>query len=513
MSEFWTELNKIDESVRVPSSLNILKTRQINDQDKAAIKEIGLELSHLRHNDSKFLLTEQGPIRNYVGEEADEVSRKIHFADWAVQMYANSIKSGAFLAVCPVSGKLLSSRESIPFGNNFTRRNLRMCAYRFESDFVFYIITGQLWAEKIGMYIPEMECFIQLGNRNVSRVQITRLLAKWKQWIRTHNDEIRKYLTSDEKHTSLVISYPTNFYHYLCNGLASLDRLNELNVLRYIRKMYVNSFDFFGAVDDIFPSLESKVTKSSPDTFDIDVLKEDLFIMAPSHITLRVEFIEALKKSLISGISKSMRESIDRVQEKSDLIVLIYVKINRRQWIQQVDGLTQIFNRLSKKYGKISVIFTGFTFPSTIDEVNHESLKSHYKEYIDAEKDVINGIRDGLNSESVQLIDIIGEKMDTVLAWCESGDFYISPGGVGMVPFTLFANKPGIFHSNTAVNEIPIKNRPYCFEREDINIPFFLNDEDVEDIKTEESKASSHADSYNCDWKAIYDIIEGKLNY
>ena len=502
----WRKLNKLEGVI--PEGLTQVKMKNLTDWDRKYLNSNNISIPDLRQNSAKYFMTEDGIELNEFNNNSDAESRKIDFADWAIRMYAQIIREGFIRAICPFTGEMMTSNCSIPFGSHYSRNHLRMCAYRFESNEVFYIITGQLWNEKIGVYFPQSETFVHVGNRVIDKETIQRLIRQFKSFQVKYEEELITYLGKTEKSLSMIMAYPTNYYHYLCNGLTGLYYLSRHNVLSSMKSISVAAFEFFGSMKSIFPDFDGEILEGNVEDMEVQVLRDNKFVIGPSHILLDKAFIDNLKSKLIESVDQSVQDSISQSYADAELKIGIYIKVNRRVWVEQESGIAEIINALSKQYGKIHVVFTGFTFPATLAGDEKDRLKTHYQGLYQEEQDLVDKIMNGVQaSGKVSHTSLIGETMNVVTAWVDGIDYYISPGGVGMVPFTLICNKPGIFHCNRQVLEMPLKNRPYCFEREDLVMPLFLEKEKVTDLIDDET-GDHHSNSYSCDWNSIYELTQ-----
>ena len=135
-----------------------------------------------------------------------------------------AISTGYVYALCPITGEMLRSNQSIPI-------NPSVVFYRFVGAKVFYLVTGNMGAgySKDALYFPEDELVIRkdthrYGFRPSHVIVLKAILV-------SHYQAFLDYFSdSRPKKIAILIGHP-NFAHHIWNELSALYRLKEKNAL------------------------------------------------------------------------------------------------------------------------------------------------------------------------------------------------------------------------------------------------------------------------------------------
>ncbi|HHY1437474.1 TPA: hypothetical protein ACV1MF_001433, partial [Campylobacter jejuni] len=138
---------------------------------------------------------------------------------------------------------------------------------------------------------------------------------------------------------------------------------------------------------------------------------------------------------------KTSKISQDSV--KFDLIVWLGLSA-ARTWIEEDEGVKNIFLHLSKYFKKIKIYFNGITSYDHIIPNNKQNLGSYSSRHKQFEK-IKNKIQE-INTDDFycEIISLDLKDYKTKISYCDTVDICISEGNTtGMIPFQ-FCHKPGV---------------------------------------------------------------------
>ncbi|MGM0562341.1 MAG: hypothetical protein ACQETX_14890 [Pseudomonadota bacterium] len=147
---------------------------------------------------------------------------------------------------------------------------------------------------------------------------------------------------------------------------------------------------------------------------------------------------EELRNVVHSGVS--MRESV-----RNRLGLWIGITGQKRSWMQQVEGCSEIIKRISGYFDEVDVFLDGMTSP--VDRmVNNKQ---------DAE--VCWSIKERCGEHAgVTFIEVVGKSYEEKVRLCHKFvDFFIANAGTGSVVPLRFCRKPGVLHSNSSLMSFP----------------------------------------------------------
>jgi hypothetical protein len=429
-----------------------------------------------------------------------------------------AISTGYVYALCPITGEMLRSNQSIPI-------NPSVVFYRFVGAKVFYLVTGNMGAgySKDALYFPEDELVIRkdthrYGFRPSHVIVLKAILV-------SHYQAFLDYFSdSRPKKIAILIGHP-NFAHHIWNELSALYRLKEKNALNKIEQIFVMR-ETLGTITDIFPELPTKKVKYLNDNLSLD--EETLSILEntqPIHPQIIAEIIKNNYTFVNVGdtfIPHGLTQRLYRVakqeanpqtaqiiaQAKQECFPIIWISIRTqdRTWINQTQGLISIINALADNFPKLGIVFDGFTLSSDSSTENSRYKPTpDFLAMIAQEKAVVAEIVNNINPK-LSVFNIIGGSMFEANLWAHAVDLYLCHFGTLQHKIGWLALKPGLVHCNARVSANKNSQFRSYGVREFGIPPKFLNPDDVETISVSISgdDLRTNIDNYDIDWRIIY---------
>lgn len=202
--------------------------------------------------------------------------------------------------------------------------------------------------------------------------------------------------------------------------------------------------------------------------------------------------------------SKLDRRLINIAREKADIdihqisrsfpVVWVGVTGQKRSWLEQINGLSDIIKKLYQMYPGMLVIFDGWT--SSLDQLEIDKIETKN------DNTVINRIIDTLDP-AIKHINLAGARSVEKLAYASCVDFFITNHATGSMYVSRMCKKPGITHLSTNWKECDIQHIHYDILR--------VPEKDITNIV---DKNNSRVDftSYTIDWNVIYSCLETLLS-
>ena len=469
-------------------------------------------------------LAEQGISHHYLFYNLRKTMRVGHLDPLAFQLTAVNEKT--IYAVCPFTGKLLTSHYSL-------LANINVIFYRFESVQVFYVITAGLDGfKKNAIYFPQQELIVTTGKSWA--FEEDDLIEMQRRMVGSFDASYRylsKCRLSDRKVAVCIGFY--HFAHHLWNELPGIDRL--------VRKGMIDSVDKFlvlreplGDLRQIFPEIPAgKVErKTTTDAIYEEIVTNDYFVVRIGDYAIRSDTVSRI----YSVAKKNCRpETLDKVQDarrQHSPLLWIGIRVGRRTWVNQVDGLARLIDRLHTEFPGLGVVFDGFSLPA--HKSDEWSNIQEFDEIVWQENQVVSGIIENLKHcrrKTPGIFNIIGSSIYDANIWAQAIDVYVSPYGTLQHKVGWLANKPGVIHANTirldwradyiwtavehgtrpryvpraAVTDVPsIEKKPLIYaEASDLN-------ESGAGILSHNRRISDWGmDNYELDWLALYsDLVD-----
>jgi hypothetical protein len=438
--KLWLTLNKIQlqpiKDAHRCKEWAINNFRYIGSKSRPKI----INLYNLDVSDMTYL-AKQGISYHYLWYNLKKTMRGGHLDPLAFQLTA--VNEKAIYAVCPFTGKLVISHHSL-------LANINVIFYRFESVQVFYIITAGLDGfKKNAIYFPQHELVVTTGKSwtfeedDLIEIQM-RMIGSFDASCRY----LSEYRLSDRKVAVCIGFY--HFAHHLWNELPGLDRL--------VRKGMIDSVDKFlvlreplGDLRQIFPEIPAgKVErKTTTDAIFEEIVTNNYFVVRIGDYAISSD----TATRVYNVANKNCRpETLDKVQDarrQHTPLLWIGIRVGSKAWVNQVDGLARLIDRLHTEFPGLGVVFDGFSLPahkSAEWSENHE-----FDEIVRQENQVVSGIIENLKQcrrGTPGIFNIIGSSIYDANVWAHEIDVYLSPYGTLQHKVGWLANKPGVIHAN-----------------------------------------------------------------
>jgi hypothetical protein len=426
-----------------------------------------------------------------------------------------AIATGYVYALCPITGQILKSNQSIPV-------SLSVVFHRFVGVKVFYLMTGNIGAgcPKDALYFPEDELIVRYEGHRYGFTKSHIIILK-ASMVNFYQGFLDYFSQANSKKIAILIGHP-NFAHHLWNELSALYRIKQKRILRKIDKVFTIR-ETLGTIVNIFPELVNDKIQPSNKVLSLDKetssFIKDVQPIDPQIIAEMVKnnycFINIADTFIPHGLTQriyrvakqeSAPETSDIIrQAKKQCFPLLWISIRTqdRTWVQQTEGLTKIINALSQKYPKLGIIFDGFSLPADCFNLTAEQLLA-----IDREKAVVKEIIAKINP-NIAIFDVISHSIFEANLWAHAADLYLCHFGTLQHKIAWFARKPGIVHANSRISS---NNNSYfrCYGVRELGIPpKFIDPSQIKNISLTMSALDlrNTVDNYDIDWKIIYDEI------
>jgi hypothetical protein len=389
-----------------------------------------------------------------------------------------ALRTGAVYAICPFTGKSLTSRQSF-------LANINVVFYRFVSERVFYVVTAGLGGgfQKSALYFPDFELIATAGDEwGLQKEDLIELKAR----MVCNFENCHRYLSNVSLRapkTAICIGF-YHFAHHLWNELSGIQRLCKAGELSKAGAVFVLR-EPLGKIDDLFPEIAKSKLERFPDT-------HAMFnkILEGGYLAVRVgdDFIDRHLLRRVHSVARSNTPSyladwISHVRNEHFPLLWIGVRVGNRAWSDQVRGLYRLIRSLYVEFPKLGVVFDGFSLPA--DRLNLTDSDKEARRLVDQEKaevaEIVRVIEQDPLLRGIGIFDIVGCSILEAISWAQAIDFYISPYGSLQHKVAWFAQKPGVVHSNKTILNDPARYVSSAVENP--IQPRYLSITDVSDVR------------------------------
>jgi tetratricopeptide (TPR) repeat protein len=475
------KLEEAYEYFRNVSHYKLVKMQSLTDEQKRLLEDSGLSIGNLELIREDNLALEEIYINNFNNSShpiqlAKQVDRDVtnllwHTCPSRIKFQQSIVETGYIYSVCPRSGKIIRSNQSIMHNGSIF--------YRFVGIEVFYL-TVHLWqGNKFSLYFPRTEIIIDLSNEVHGSNIIIDLISDFKGFCVSRWNLLIDYLSNTQKEIVSLTGLWGNLGHYFWNEITGIEYLKKNGILTKIDYFLVGCYDLFN-VSDIFPEVPASKVISFENHSECSqlILKNNYFAVRVTDIFIKKNLSDLIHQMALKKCSQEFLQKVEEAAKSHIPLLWINLRSHSKSWLSQVEGYAKIINTLHKDYPNIGIVFDGFS----------------------DEKDIMESII-SLIPPTVRTYNALNCLLYETIVWAYAVDLYIAVLGSGLTLVTWLANKPGVAHSNIAHC-----GQQYWWStaRENAIAPSFVPRELIID-----QDASHHPYcNYDLDWKIIYSEVK-----
>ncbi|SNS52492.1 MULTISPECIES: hypothetical protein [unclassified Azospirillum] len=400
--------------------------------DRERLRQYGLSAEHVACNASDDVAQEQRHRMLAFGDNNDGMelddrpgAEPILRSSHAKRLpYIRTVaRFGRFLAVCPETGALVSSKGSFLLDTHHI-------AHRFVGRHVFYLLVGRWHGRRAALCIPSLNLLVFLdAPEREERIGLwmVQLMQALIQRSLAYPDAFRRRLAAPLGHCSLVLGSMPNMGHYFWQEMSGIDRLLSAGYLGSVDALLVGPNTWLQP-QDVFPELASLPVTRCAAVQDMPVASLDLpsTLLRPVGLRISAGLRARLRTVALRSITATRAAVIAEAGARHRL-VWINLRSHNKAWRSQVDGYAAILNTLHEEFGDIGVVFDGWTDSADVRDQISELL-----------------------APGIARHDTIGCSFEESLVWAEAVSTYISVVGSGLVINSWLVGKAGVAHANRA---------------------------------------------------------------
>lgn len=406
--------------------------------------------------------------------------------DFADILVSSAIEHGACVVVNPFSDGVARCLES------FSITNLTVLRFITDSNEAFFIVQQATSADLV--YFPNRKLAVVLMHASFDLLRNV-LFDLGKQFSKLLNYSKGSFLNSFR---GVVASFPRphHFYYEIIHGMDTLNNsgtLSNINEIIYGVGAGFYSFKGLYGLDCIETVVDFK-------TLNTELLEGKDFVVhvgvgyKQEYDKFLLEIDSVIVDHALHSVDADKKLEIDTARSCFPLI-LLGVAVEKRKWIQQVDGLIEVINRVSKVFPGAGFVFDGWTTPIIPTPYDENQIKLH--------NEVVDCIKEKTSCDTTKFFSVIGANSAYKIAFSLAVDCFVANSVTGSLHVARFAKKPGVGHNCKAMKRIPEHPdmRPYIkFVEDDYII-------DIEDRAVNMGSIASEFVSYSIDPEVIVSML------
>jgi len=411
-------------------------------------------------------------------EESASIKRRRDIAriTKATQYHSQWIKDKTARIKSPFSDKILQPIASLlPYIDSY-----HCILYEYHDKEKFYLIVGDYWYEKLGLYFPKRKQVIINREVLTDIKEMISLLPIYRS--SSKNKKIDQ--------TSIVL-YHDHLAHHILNEINGIDKLINKKLIQYIDHIYFCDTPL-GELKDLFPEIQaSKFTKLSRRMLNQKSLSANELILPYQTVKISQSSIHRINNHLELHSNKSFLKSIREKISAYDICIWVSVRTGNRVLTNQIELMARLNTEIGKEGLSAIYIIDGYSEPYQLSSRE----KDNYKHII-ADENII--IQD-LEAIGVPNISLIGQPIQDVISCTALADYYICHSGTLHHKVSWLQDIPGIIHSNEHFANLEDDLLPGMKEKEWQNIPSRIPLKAISDVieNTKDRSGNSLTEKHN----------------
>lgn len=245
-----------------------------------------------------------------------------------------------------------------------------------------------------------------------------------------HSVEVSRYRESE--HTvALVSGVVTNLGHYFWNEISGMDRLLRNDVLERVDAIYTIANPWISPTELFAHELPCPVLElPSPAEMFLRLVTDGRLPVRPSATAVDralADRVNGAAQRLAAHGGTGLLDRLDVALSSSKFIFFVNLRVHNKTWLEQVEGVAAITQRLDSLYGCDVLI------------------------YLDGYKDchkTVDEVRNAVAHLDVEVVDGTLATLSETLLWAYACDLFVAVIGSGLALLTWLAGKDGITYSD-----------------------------------------------------------------
>ena len=245
-----------------------------------------------------------------------------------------------------------------------------------------------------------------------------------------HSAEVRRYRESEHS-VALVSGVLTNLGHYFWNDMSGVERLLRNASLERVDAIYTIANPWISPTDIFADELPCPVFElSAPSEMFLRLINDRRLPVRPTATSIDRALAARVHRAAQRLAARGGTGLLDRLNiamSSSKFIFFVNLRVHNKVWLEQVQGVAAMAQRLDAHYG------------------------CHVLIYLDGYKDcdeTVHDVRKAVAHLDVEIVDGTFATLAETLLWAYACDIFVAVVGSGLVLLTWLADKDGIAHSD-----------------------------------------------------------------
>lgn len=318
--------------------------------------------------------------------------------------------------------------------NSFYIKNINVLSYINNNNEIFYIL--QHFSSFDGLYYPKYNLFYAQDCINPQK----NILKGLVDYISTHN-----HILAKEHHKTIYLCGHSRPYHFLYDNVLGLGILNQSDDENHLNVISNGNSTFLPLSSVKKLNINERIVDNEQFTEIANGTNICFLIGMKYSYSDKIKTASILKEidsSIVKDIKLTSRHNTPPILKEKKPLIWFGITSQKRQWLNQVDGITSIINSILNDYPNAAFVIDGWTSP-----INKTA--SDYKQ-IESDMSVYSKIKS--NCKNANIFTTIGLNSLEKISIGSIVDFFMANSSTGAVHIDRICRVPGISHGPNVWN-------------------------------------------------------------
>jgi len=402
--------------------------------------------------------------------------------EFCIDALHSATTEGVVIVPDPLGHGMAFSDESYLFGSQINV--LRFLSSTGEVFFIF-----QHFGSADAIYFPTRGAIVAVRHFDAATVKsfVCRFVRSF--------GRVSEYCARGRQFLGIIASH-SRPYHFYYDVAPAVSDLNQSGILKSIKKIAYYSGGDFCSFRNLY-ELDATEHRLTPDELWSKCVAERgfyfhvgaVFNQSRLNSTSRFdgEFNTYARKQFVQQQASAPAELLTCYP-----LVWFGITVDKRSWIEQVEGAVGLLTELKKSYANLGVVFDGWTAPlhPTAMDIEQITKDSGVVEQIVAQLD-----------PGIRVFSVVGADSVRKLFYGRSADVYVGNSATGGLHVARFAGCPGVGHLNTQMIDVS-----YHIRKRTRLVDKLL----ITDLPDSAGRRMDFI-SYSLDWRVVYKEVRDIL--
>lgn len=322
---------------------------------------------------------------------------------------------------------------------------------------ICYPIVSDHTAQTIGLYVPASRLLLLRKGWAETWLEIyVPSLADWLvPLVCRFGDVLEGYLQKGASRVVSIMRGPpsTHLGHQLWNELGGIDQFLQSAFGPHLPEWVVPGpgIELWGPIDKIYPELEGRVDRSSPDADSVirASYKGGACLVRVTGRYVSAKLRAGLRRTVRADpVCKEVSQIVSGRGRPNAPVILIGLRVENRTVVDLLEFCEELLERVANAFPGAILVLDGHNSSDDGRVIISHGEQRALQPPLEVERQIAKHLQRLQVGRDVTVISTLGAPIRASLAWCDASDCFFSIWGASLSKYRWACNKPGLVVTN-----------------------------------------------------------------